>query len=97
VTEPTAAPSVTIDDKPPTRLVYAEDLVAGQLVEREKPCQHTDPIQRLVAHRHELEWAPILDVRSRHAVVSAIVLDGLGEQQAMAWNELTLVRVRADQ
>lgn len=89
-------------DRPPTRLVYAEDLLAGMVLITDRPC---DAAPRGLSalfgsdhagHVHGHAFLSVLEVRVRGGMVSAILLDEDGEQQGASWHELFTVRVRAD-
>jgi hypothetical protein len=97
VSEPPSPP-------PPYRMVFAEDLTAGMVIEvhREHPRSHdASPVaalQQVLANAGSCGpcWATILDVRSKGGMVAAIVMNDRGEQQHIASHELHGYKVRVD-
>jgi hypothetical protein len=94
-----AAADAVKDGRVQTRLAYAEDLVTGQIVVVERPCQYerANPFAGLLVppheHEHGVEERTILEVRTGGDVVSMILLDENGEQKSLVEHRLSTVRV----
>lgn len=82
--------------RPATRLVYAEDLVAGAVVIVNRKCPH--PIGAMMSpdeHNHGSEERTVVEVRTAGEIVSCIVVDEGGEQQPLVEHRLSTVRIVA--
>lgn len=91
-----AAAEVVKANRPATRLVYAEDLIAGTVVIVDRKCTH--PMGMMLSpteHRHGTEERTVVEVRTAGDIVSCIVVDEDGEQQPLVEHRLSTVRVVA--